>query len=286
MRTSQEYLKRLAGMRKNIYLDGEVIGRDHPKVVHASKAIQATFDMAETPEYSPWLKTTSHITGNPINRFTHIHQSAQDLLMKQEMTRKLCNLVGGCIQRCMGCDVMNGLSVATKNADIKYGTDYHQRWLKYLEYFQEHDLVGAASQTDAKGDRSLRPGEQPDPDMYLHVVERREDGVIVRGAKLHNTMAPYADELIVIPTRALKKDEKDYAIAFAIPADTEGVYMIGRQAFSADRAEGMEAPYNNLGDIESFLFLIMYSFPTKEYSLTGKPNLEENWHSYSPFPPA
>ncbi len=270
MRTSQEYLERLAGMRKNIYLDGEVIGRDHPKVVHASKAIQLTFDLAEDPAFTKWLKTTSHISGKPINRFTHIHQSSEDLLMKQEMTRVLCQRVGGCIQRCMGTDVMNGLSVATKNADIKYGTNYHERWLKYLEYFQENDLVGACSQTDAKGDRSLRPGQQPDPDMYVHVVERRPDGVVVRGAKLHNTMAPYADELIVIPTRALGKDEKDYAIAFAIPADTEGVYLIGREAFSPKREEGMEAPYYDLGDIESFTVFDNVFVPNERIFINGE----------------
>lgn len=270
MRTAEEYLERLAGMRKNIYLDGEVIGRDHPKVVHASRAIQLTFKMVEDPKYTELLKTTSHITGKPINRFTHIHQSAEDLLAKQEMTRLMCNLIGGCIQRCMGCDVMNGLSVTTKNADIKYGTDYHQRWLKYLEYFQENDLVGAASQTDAKGDRSLRPGEQADPDMYLHVVERRPDGVVVRGAKLHNTMAPYADELLVIPTRALTKEEKDYAIAFAIPADTEGVYLIGREAFSPAREKGMEAPYHDLGDIESFTVFDNVFVPNERIFINGE----------------
>jgi aromatic ring hydroxylase len=117
---------------------------------------------------------------------------------------------------------MNGLSVATRNADIKYGTDYHERWLKFLRYFQTNDLVAACAQTDPKGDRSKRPSEQSDPDQYVHVVERRPDGVVVRGAKLHNTMAPYADEIIVVPTRALAKHEKDYAISFAIPADTKG----------------------------------------------------------------
>jgi hypothetical protein len=91
-------------------------------------------------------------------------------------------------------------------------------------------------------------------DMSLHVVDRREDGIVVRGAKLHNTMAPYADELIVIPTRALNKDEKDYAVAFAIPADTDGVYLIARDAFSVKREPGMEAPYNDFGDIEVFRF--------------------------------
>jgi len=257
-------------MRKNIYLDGEVIGRDHPKVLHASQAIQMTFDLANDPEYGKWLKTISHVTGKEINRFCHIHQSVEDLLAKQEMTRALCGRIGGCIQRCMGADVMNGLSVATKNADIKYGTNYHQRWLKYLAYFQDHDLVGAAAQTDAKGDRSLRPAEQPDPDMYLHVVDRRADGIVVRGAKLHNTMAPYADELIVIPTRALAKDEKDYAVAFAIPADTEGVYLIARDAFSVKREPGMEAPYNDFGDIESFTVFDNVFVPNDRIFLNGE----------------
>lgn len=270
MRTSAEYLAKLAKMRPNIYLDGECIGRDHPKVLHASRAIQMTFDLANDGQYSKWLTTTSHISGQPINRFTHIHQSKDDLLLKQEMTRVLCNRVGGCIQRCMGADSMNALSVATKNCDLKYGTDYHARWLKYLAYFQENDLVGAASQTDAKGDRSLRPAEQDDPDMYLHVVERRPDGVVVRGAKLHNTMAPYCDELIVFPTRALTKDEKDYAIAFAIPADTEGVYLIGREAFTPERAPGMECPYEDVGDIESFTVFDNVFVPNERIFINGE----------------
>lgn len=270
MRTKEEYLAKLAAMRPNIYLNGECIGRDHPKIVHASKAIQLTFDAVNDPEYSRLVKTTSHRTGKEINRFTHIHQSAEDLIAKQEMTRVLCNRMGGCIQRCMGADSMNGLSVASKNCDLKYGTNYHERWLKYLDYFQENDLVGAASQTDAKGDRSLRPGEQADPDMYLHVVERREDGVVVRGAKLHNTMAPYADELIVFPTRALTKDEKDYAIAFAIPADTEGVYLIAREAFMPHREAGMEAPYPDLADIESFTVFDNVFVPNERIFINGE----------------
>lgn len=271
MKTSQEYLERMAKMRPNIYVDGEVIGRDHPLVLQASRIIQMTFDLADDPEYSPWLKTTSHLSGQPINRFNHIHQSVDDLLMKQEMTRKLCNRTGGCIYRCMGADSMNALSVTTKNTDLKYGTEYHQRFLDFLAYFQANDLIGAAAQTDAKGDRSLRPAEQADPDAYLHVVERRPDGVVVRGAKLHNTMAPYADEIIAFPTRALRKDEKDYAIAFSIPADTEGVYLIGRKEFSLPREAGMEAPYvTNLAAIESFTVFENVFIPNERIFLNGE----------------
>lgn len=273
MVTSKDYLARIAKMKANIYIDGECIGRGHPLVVKNTRVIQMTFDLANDPEYSKWLKVKSHVTGKEINRFTHIHQSPEDLLLKQEMTRKLCNLSGGCIYRCMGADSMNGLSVSTKNADLKYGTNYHERFLKFLEYFQENDLVGAASQTDSKGDRSLRPGEQPDPDQYLHVVERRPDGVVVSGAKLHNTMAPYADELLVIPTRALGKDEKDYAIAFAIPADTEGIYLIGREAASIERDKNLEAPYQRLGSIESFTVFDKVFVPNDRIFLNGETDI-------------
>lgn len=273
MRTSKEYLERLAGMRKNIYLDGKVIGRDDPVVVARSKAIQMTFDLVDNPEYTDLLTATSHISGKTINRFCHIHQSPEDLLKKQEMTRKLCNLTGGCIQRCMGVDAMNALSVATKNADLRHGTHYYERWLKFLAYFQENDLVCAGAQTDAKGDRRLRPGEQIDPDQYVHVVERREDGVVVKGAKLHNTMAPYADEIIVLPTRALKKDEQDYAIAFALPADTEGIYLIGRDGGFSNREPGLEAPIAEIGDIESMTVFDNVFVPNERIFINGETDI-------------
>ncbi|NPV89265.1 MAG: aromatic ring hydroxylase [Firmicutes bacterium] len=268
MRTSKDYLAKLAAMRKNIYMDGEIIGRDDSRIVNASRAIQKTFDLAEDPKYK--LTATSSISGSRISRFTHIHQNPEDLMAKQEMTRMMTSLVGGCIQRCMGTDVMNALSVTTKNIDIKYSTDYHERWKKYLAHFQENDLVGACAQTDPKGDRRFRPAEQPDPDQYLHVVERRPDGVVVRGAKLHNTMAPYADEIIVVPTRALRKDEKDYAIAFAIPADTEGVYLIGRSAYQHHREPNLEAPIAELGDVESFTVFDNVFVPNERIFVNGE----------------
>jgi len=174
------------------------------------------------------LVTHSHLTGKKINRFTHINQSAEDLMKKQEMTRKLCRLVGGCIQRCMGCDAINGLSATTYFCDMEHGTDYHSRFTEYLKEFQNRDLVAACAQTDVKGDRSKRPHEQDDPDMYVRVVERRSDGVIVRGAKNCITMASVADEIIVVPTRAMTEKDRDYSVAFAIPADTEGVKIIAR----------------------------------------------------------
>ena len=270
MRTVEQYLNDLAKMRPNVYLGGERIGRDDPRVVHASHSVRLTFALAENPEYKDLLTATSHLTGKTINRFTHIHQNEEDLLKKQELTRKLCGLAGGCIQRCMGADMLNGLSVVTKDVDDQFGSHYYDNFLKYLEYFQENDLVAAGAQTDPKGDRIKRPNEQWDPDQYLHVVERRSDGVVVRGAKIHNTIAPYADELIVVPTRQMKPDEKDYAIAFAIPADTEGVYIIGKNCIVNPRPANIDAPVTDVADIESMTVFDDVFVPNERIFLNGE----------------
>jgi len=270
MRTQEEYLADLAKLRHNVYLGGEKIGRDDPRVIHAARAVCTTFALAQSAEFGSMLTTTSHLTGEKINRFTHIHQSVEDLMIKQEMTRKLCGLVGGCIQRCMGCDMLNAISVVTKNCDLKYGTSYHENYLKYAKFFQQYDLVAAGAQTDPKGDRMARPAQQWDPDQYLHVVERRPDGVVVRGCKLHNTIAPYADEILVTPTRMMGADEKDYAISFAIPADAEGIYMICRQAEVNPRPDDVAAPVTNVSDIESMTVFDDVFVPNDRIFLNGE----------------
>lgn len=270
MRTQEQYLEGLKKMRSNIYLGGECIGRDDPRVIKASSAIRMTFSLVDTPEYEELLTATSHISGKKINRFAHIHQSVDDLLKKQEVTRKLCGACGGCVQRCMGIDMMNAISSVAKDVDDKHATTYYQNFLKYLEYFQENDLICAGAQTDTKGDRAARPSQQWDPDQYLHVVERRPDGVVVRGCKVHNTMAPYSDELLVVPTRVMGPEEKDYAIAFAIPADAEGIYLIAREAFSLPRDENLDAPITSAGDLESMTVFDDVFIPNERIFLNGE----------------
>jgi 4-hydroxybutyryl-CoA dehydratase/vinylacetyl-CoA-Delta-isomerase len=135
-------------------------------------------------------------------------------------------------------DTLNALSMVTYDTDQKYGTEYNKRFLEYLRYVQDEDLVCCGAMTDAKADRSLRPADQPDPDQYLHVVEEKSDGIKVRGAKLHQTGAVNSHEIIVMPTRAMRKEDKDYAIAFALPSDTKGImYIYGRQSCDTRKME-------------------------------------------------
>lgn len=228
MRTREQYIEGLRKMRKNLYYNGSRIDRDDELQQPALNVMGVTFDAVRDPELKDLCTATSHLTGQTINRFCHIHQNPDDLHKKQNMTRALCRKVGFCIQRCMGIDAVNAVNAVSFEADRFNGgnTEYHKNFLKWLEYFQTGDLVGACAQTDVKGERLKRPIQQTDPDMYLHVVEKKSDGIVVRGCKLHISEASIADEIMVIPTRALGPDEKEYAVAFAIPADHEGVKQV------------------------------------------------------------
>jgi 4-hydroxybutyryl-CoA dehydratase/vinylacetyl-CoA-Delta-isomerase len=211
---------------------------DDPIIRPSMLAVAKTYEIAQRPEHEDVMTATSHITGEKINRFTHIHQSIDDLIKKSKMGRLLGRETGCCFQRCVGMDALNALSIVTHNMDAKYGTDYNQRFLKYLEFVQENDLTCDGAMTDPKGDRSLPPHKQADPDLYVHVIEERQDGIVVKGAKAHQTGAVNSHEIIVMPTIAMRAEDRDYAVSFALPADAEGiVYIMGRQSCDTRKLE-------------------------------------------------
>lgn len=228
LRTKQQYIDSLGKMRRNIYYDGNLIDRTDELQMDCINTIGYTFEAAQDPKLQDLMLAKSHITGKTINRFTHIHQSKEDLHKKQDMTRALVNHVGVCIERCMGIDGTNACNCVSYEADKqnKGSTEYYKNFLKWLENFQNGDKVGCCAQTDVKGDRMKRPHEQKDPDAYVRIIERKSDGIVVQGCKLHISEASVAEEIVVVPTRAMTPEEKDWAVAFAIPADAEGVSQV------------------------------------------------------------
>jgi len=235
LRTNEQYRADLLKMKANIYIGGEKLGRNDPRIQPGINVLGTTFELAQDPDWEGLITADSSITGEKINRFNHLPQNPYDLMQKQKMIRLATQRVGGCIQRCMGHDALTALSICTREIDDRNGTDYHRRFTDYLRHYQQNDLTAACAQTDMKGDRTKRPAEQPDPDAYVHVVEEKDDGIVVRGAKISITMAAYADEIIVIPTRALREEDKAYAVAFAIPADWERVRLITRPVWLRER---------------------------------------------------
>lgn len=275
MKTYEEYYESLIKMKPNIYIGNEVVGRDDPRIQGGIHIVRETYDKAWDPEFEDLCTATSHITGEKINRYTHIHQTMEDLLKKQRMTRVLSHRVGGCIQRCMGIDALNAISVITYECDQALGTKYYENFVNYLKYFQENDLAASCASTDAKGDRSKRPSEQENPDAYLRIVETREDGIIVRGAKQCITNTPYVHEIIAVPCRLLFPEDNEYAVAFAIPADWEGVKLLVRPAYFHLPDEKIVPPEMlpetmKLGDCETFIIFDDVFIPNDRIFLNGQ----------------
>ncbi|OGN95700.1 MAG: 4-hydroxybutyryl-CoA dehydratase [Chloroflexi bacterium RBG_13_51_36] len=252
MKTAKQYLDSMRAMHFELYMFGERVTdhSDNPIIKPTRNCVAAAYELAEEskfPQYHSVMTATSHLTGKKINRFCHIHQSTEDLVNKSKMGRGLGAYTGSCFQRCVGMDALNALSIVTYDIDQKYGTEYNKRFLRYLSYVQDEDLVCCGAMTDPKGDRSLRPAEQGDIDQYLHVVEERPDGIVVRGSKLHQTGAVNSHEIICMPTRAMREEDKEYAISFALPSDTKGIiYVYGRQPCDTRK---IDSPNMDVGNV-------------------------------------
>jgi len=232
MMTGKDYRESLKTLRPEVYYMGEKIENvvDHPAFVPHVNAAALTYDMAAAPEFEELTTATSHLTGEKINRFTHIHHSHDDLVKKVKMLRAIGQQTGSCFQRCVGHDGLNTIYSVTYDIDQKKGTDYHQRFTKFLREVQSRDLMISGAMTDPKGDRSLPPGKQKDPDTYVHIVKRQGKGIVINGAKVHITGAVNSHGHLVMPTSSLTAEEADYAVCCYVPVDAPGVvHIFGRQ---------------------------------------------------------
>jgi 4-hydroxybutyryl-CoA dehydratase/vinylacetyl-CoA-Delta-isomerase len=199
-----------------------------------------TYSLAAKEKYRDLATAKSHLTGHTISRFTHVHQNIEDLIKKVKLLRVLGQKTGTCFQRCVGFDGINAVYSVAYEIDEKLGTDYLQRFNRWLTRIQDDNRMVVGAMTDPKGDRSKSPADQHDPDQYVHVVDRQQDGIVIRGAKLHMTGAVNSHEILVMPTTAMNESSKDYAVVCAVPIDAPGVTMVfGRQA-NDDRRDRLE----------------------------------------------
>ena len=238
--TGAQYIESLRKLDTRVYMFGEKIDNwvDHPMIRPSINCIAVTYDLAQDPQYADLMTAKSNLTGETVNRFGHLHQSTDDLRKKVKMQRLLGQKTASCFQRCVGMDAFNAVFSTTFETDKKYGTKYHQNFVEFLKMVQDKDLVVDGAMTDAKGDRSLAPSAQRDPDLFVHVVEKREDGIVVKGVKCHQTGSINSHWHLIMPTIAMGESDKDYAVSFACPSDAEGLFMIyGRQSCDTRKME-------------------------------------------------
>lgn len=231
IRTGEEYIQSLRGRKMKVYLFGEIVEEpvDHPMIRPSINAVAETYDLAVREE--ELATAQSSITGQRVNRFLHIAENTQDVVLQNKMQRKMGQNTGTCFQRCVGMDALNSLHSTTFEMDEKHGTNYHKRLLDFIKMAQTENFVIGGAMTDPKGDRSKGPAEQVDPDMFVHVVKKDDKGLYITGAKAHQTGCINSHWILIMPTMRLTENDKQYAIVGAIPADAEGVtYIYGRQS--------------------------------------------------------
>lgn len=214
-----------------VFIDGERIASvaDEPRLAPGINAIGITYDLSHQPEHKLLMTAVQGTSGRTVNRMLHVDETSQDLLYKLEAVRLVCR-ISGCAQRYLAHDALSALYQATRRADAEHGGSYHPRLVEYLHRVQDEDLTLGIAMTDAKGDRSRRPAKQANRDVYVHIAERRADGIVIRGTKAIVTGAPYVHEFLVMPSRTMTADEAEFAVCCAIPVDAPGVTIVARPA--------------------------------------------------------
>ncbi|MBA7544628.1 4-hydroxybutyryl-CoA dehydratase/vinylacetyl-CoA-Delta-isomerase [subsurface metagenome] len=274
LKTPEQYLESIK-RPVNLYIFGEKVKEfwNHPIIRPSINTVMKIYELAQMEEYADLMTATSHLTGETINRFTHIHQSVDDLIKKVKMQRLLGQQTACCFQRCVGFDTANALYSVTYEMDKKNGTDYHNRFKKYWTEVQSQDLMVGGAMTDTKGDRSKRPKDQPDPDAFLHIVEEIDDGIIVRGAKIHQTGYLNSHRAIIMPTLSLRPGEEQYAVSFGVNTNEKGITLVyGRQSCDTRKMEPGKLDIGNFkyGGQEIFVIFDNVFIPNDQIFMKGE----------------
>jgi 4-hydroxybutyryl-CoA dehydratase/vinylacetyl-CoA-Delta-isomerase len=236
--TPEQFEESLREKKPRIFMNGKRIDSvlDNPNTRTVVESNKASYAWALDPEHSHVMSAHSPLINERVNRYTHVSASVDDLVAKAEAGTFTAERLGACIYRCVGYDAFHSLAATTWEMDRDLGTEYHPRFIEYLKMVQRNDLSVAGALTEPRGRRTERALEWPDPDLSLRVVERRDDGIVVRGAKINISGAFASHELVVLPQSSHTQEEADYAIAFALPTDTEGItYICQYSPYSAER---------------------------------------------------
>ena len=229
--SSADYRESLRRLHPVVYVDGRRIESvaDEPLLAPGVSAIGVSYDFALQESTQTLMRAGGADYDGPVNRMLAIPRTSGDLLNKLEAVRLVCRETG-CAQRYLAGDGLSALVHGTARIDAEEGTGYQARLHAYLEHVYANDLTLGIAMTDAKGDRSLRPAQQPNPDTYVHIVDRRADGIVIAGTKAIVTAAPYVHELLVMPGRDMTESDREFAVCCAVPVDAQGLTIVARPA--------------------------------------------------------
>ncbi len=242
LKTAEQYLEEIRARKLRVFYRGERMDSvvDHPVASAAANCVAEVYRAALDPRIEPLIVRESSLIGEPVNASNILWRTRDDLVNRVKWERIVGQITGRGALRSPGLDAINSLAVVTHQCDRTHGTEYHSRLLAFVERMQREDLAVSGAMTDVRGDRSKRPGAQADPDLFVRVVDRTDDGIVLRGAKAHQTSAVHCHEHVVLPMTC-GPDEGAYAVACAVPSDAPGItHVFSRQPSDSRRAEGAD----------------------------------------------
>ncbi len=273
--TRKEYLKSLKSMKPNIYKFGELIKdvTKHPATKRTVESHARNFDAAHDPDLSDLYTTASTFTGEKIHRWNSMLQSSDDLISNMKMKRQNYRRTGTCSGGvCVGWNAQNVMWAVTQDMDEEYGTNYQERLKAWILDSQDKGLVVAGALTDAKGNRSLKPSEQEDPDLNLRIKEIRDDGIVIQGAKLMICGVAASHEIFLMPGGIYKESDKDFSLACVVPRDIEGLTIVEatRPSDRRDLEDTAEGEVPNTGITQGLLLFENVFVPNERVFLCGE----------------
>jgi 4-hydroxyphenylacetate 3-monooxygenase oxygenase component len=235
IRTGAEFI---AGLRDNreVWLGKERVQdvTTHPLFRPAIESLARLYDMQHEAAYQDVLTYRSPTSGQPVGVSFLIPRTRDDLARRRRMIKTWSDATYGMMGR--SADFLNTMVMAWA-AKSDYFTQQSpacaERVLRYYEYCRERDVFLTHALLDPQVDRSKNRAEQADPYQCLGIVREEKKGLIVRGAKMIATAAPFADEILVWPfPPTLTEAEARYALVFIIPVTTPGLKIICRESFT------------------------------------------------------
>ena len=274
LRTRQDYLSSLRGLKPNIYKFGKQIEdvTTDPATRRVVESHARGIDAAHDPETADLFTTTSKLTGEIIHRHTSLMTSAEEMMQNAKHKREMYHLTGSCTGAlCVGWNGLNVLWSVTHDIDQEMGTKYHDRVKEWARYLKANGTLVAGALTDAKGNRKLKPHQQPDPDTNVRIVERKSDGIVITGAKLMICGTAAAEQILLFPGGIYREEDKDFSLACVVPRDADGLTIIETRRPSDEREleDGFDVP-TETGITQAYLIFENVFVPHENVFMAGE----------------
>jgi 4-hydroxyphenylacetate 3-monooxygenase len=251
-RTGAEYLKGLRGTSREIWLGGEKVDNvaDHPHFAQAARAVASWYDLQY--EHPDELLVADPETGEPINVSHLIPRSREDLRRRHVGLRRIAELTHGVMGRLPDYMNVTFAGFAANPSDWR-GTDgANERGAANLVEFQKRlrrrDLAVTHTLVHPTVDRA-KDNDFTTNHVPLRKVGESGDAIIVRGARILATLAPFADEQTVYPGLPLPAGAPpEFALSFTVPMDTPGLVFLCRDSGARPGASAFDAPLSTRFD--------------------------------------